>query len=181
MPQPEPPPSAVAPSPPPAVEVVEGFDETRIYYQSRGVITIKPAPGLLGEGDEFALVNETSGKTLIERQPVAPSLTDTGEFSLLERGYDVLVRLYPSDESLLGKFVYGDNALKLSAWRDGDERYAATAIKLQDFDVQGPALAAFHADVQVAGNFQGWMNLTTSPVVRAGSTLTTGVFNIVND
>lgn len=171
--------------PPQPVEVDSGFDEARIYYQSRGVVTIKPAPGLLGEGDEFSLVNVTSGATLVERQPVAASLGVAGEdvaFALLERGYDVLVRLYPTDESMLGKFIYGDNQLKLSAWTDGEERFSATAIKLQDFDIQGPALAAFSGDVQVSGDFQGWMSLTTSPVVaQDGSTLTTGVFAIVND
>lgn len=159
-----------------------GIEEARLYYQSRSVITLKLSSDFVAPGATFTLVNESNGKTLVENATSGLSLTESDTpYQLLsdQLGYEVIVKLYPLDPSLLGKFIYGANKIRVMTEEQAQEQFDDLTITLQDFDIQGPsAIAASDQDDAI----DMWTNESSRPVVAAdGSTLTTNMQVMIND
>jgi hypothetical protein len=139
-------------------------------------VTLAMSSDLLRDGYDFHLDDDTTHTQLVEPQTASFGLT----------GYDLTLRLYPTDAEIGAKLAYGKNELTLWVEGDGTKSYSRSTIWLQDFDLQSAALSAFSTDVQQLGGFQGWVGTVTVPVVGAtgadGATImTTDGFRILND
>jgi hypothetical protein len=186
---PEPAPTELAPDPTPEpapVELRELLDEPRTHFQTRSVVTLDLRSDQLHDGYDFYLSNDTTSKLLIERQVVDLGLTGEPFYSSLVAGYDVSLRLFPSDADMAAKLSYGKNELTLWLEGDGGKAFSRSTIWLQDFDLQMLARSSFSTDVQVLGGFQGWVGTVAQPVVATdgvggASILTTDGFRILND
>jgi hypothetical protein len=106
----------------------------------------------------------------------------------------LVVSITPSAYEIRKLVKYGLNKLKIIANDPIEPRYTYATLTVKDFDVFGPAMVGFEGpnapqtavlDGPNGYQFQGWLNVVSPPVVtlsteNGGSSLTHGVFNIVN-
>lgn len=204
------------PEPPAPVKPVEKKDALalkggKVYFQTRDTITIEIKKEVIEGAPSFTVLNitnsgndDTKAVKIVEEQ--TPSFGLYGGFGLAEvSGGKVQLQFYPGDPQWKGKFFYGrytdgngkshvkPNRIKVVANDEDNPRYSIIELYLSDFEIFDVAMTSFATNVQVAKvdgpagyQFQGWLNVLSSPTTGAtvtasdGSKLTTGMFNMMN-
>ena len=173
-----------------AIPLEDGAIGNRLYFQSNSVIALSLSATQVKKGDQFNLVNETTGQTLIDEQ--ALGLTDSQSdpeqqgFSLTDGGgYDITVRIYPNSEVNSNKLVYGDNQLRFNINGNDGPRYLERVVVLRDFPMFGSGGLRANEEDSTGGGLRGWFTGIVRPIVRGedadgnGYVLRTGFFHSV--
>lgn len=166
------------------VEVPGSLAAAREVYQSRGVIALDVKSSAIQLGDEFSLVNETTGAALIEQESPKLALAADDESGWYLDGYDVTLRIYLLNPDFAHSFAPDANNLRLHVSSSQDEigRVAKTLVTLRDFPVFGGTIGAFESGEQrsrgIEGGFMQFGNSTVSS--KGKGLLVTGFSNIVN-
>lgn len=172
------------------VEIPGSLAAERMFFQSRGVITLDVSSTALQLGEQFSLVNNTTKATLIENESSSLELLGDEAMAnkgwLLGSGYDVTLRLFLLDPTIRASFAPGENALQLFVDSTGDDKQqtAKTTITLHDFDVQGMTIGCFESGEQRTDDgFQGGFELVARSEVTSGGKafLSTGFMAITNE
>lgn len=166
------------------VEIPGSLAAAREVYQSRGVIILDVKSAAIQLGDDFSLMNETTGAELIEHEQPALGLAGDETSGWYLNGYDVTLRIFLLNPEFAQSFAPGANNLQLRAWSEDDEvgRVAKTLVTLRDFTVFGGTIGTFESGEQRANGFEGgFMQFENSMVTSKGKgLLVTGFGNIVN-
>lgn len=177
------PPAGEAPRGEP-VEVPGSLAAARTVYQSRGVIALDVKSSAIQLGDEFSLVNETTGAALIEQERPKLALAGDDDSGWYLDGYDVTLRIYLLNPDFAQSFAPGTNNLRLHVSSSEDQigRVAKTLVTLRDFPVFGGTIGAFESGEQRSRGFEGgFVQFGNSTVSSKGKgLLITGFSNIVN-
>lgn len=164
----------------------------KFYFQTRDVITITINKSVLETGDSFRILNTTkSGNDDHKAALLFDGVHEPGNyegFSLAESNDKLQFQFFTSDDAWGDSFFYGKNTLKLLVDDPQRPRIALTEVYLADFDIFDSAVTSFADGNQVSSligpqgyQFQGWLNVVTSPTVKSGEmVLTHGMFNVVN-
>jgi hypothetical protein len=166
------------------VEVPGSLATAREGYQSRGIIALDVKSSAIQLGDEFSLVNETTGAALIEQEQPKLALAGADESGWYLDGYDVTLRIYLLNPDFAQSFAPGTNNLRLHVSSAGDEtgRVAKASVTLRDFPVFGGTIGAYESGEQRSRGFEGGFtpfgNSTVSS--KGKSLLMTGLGNIVD-
>jgi hypothetical protein len=172
-----------------AIDIGDGFEGQRLFFQSRSVISFTLTDETISEGDTFSLTNISNSQALIENQQLSlvGSPLVTSGFSIsghqLTQGFEVTVKVYPSSPEFKDKFLFGENILRLDIESNGGDKYHEQAITLKDFPMFGFGGASFSTNVQRSGGFEGWFGGVVRPVVKApetGHVLRSGFFHSIN-
>ena len=162
------------------------IEEGKSWFQTREMITMNIAPGVLKFGDVYTVVNETTKKTLIDKQVVGVNLAgdDDGTMSLGDN-YQIQVRFFPKAMSDYEDFTYGANSVKFLIEDKSKPVFQKDALTITDFDAMGVAAIGFDTQTQMDDGYQSWLNSSTTINGLAYSrtidtTITTGYFNIIN-
>ena len=190
-----------SPAPVEEKDAVHLKDE-QTYFQTRDTISFAIDKAVIDGAAKFEVLNVTDAGGDDSKAIVVIPPTDvfygehTGGFGLADTSDDkATITLYPSQPQWQGKFFYAGhdpankktNKLKVVALDDMNPRYSYVELTLDDFDVFGLAMTSFVTNTQVASGdgfqFQGWLSVLSTPSVTTddgSSTLTNGIFNIVN-
>lgn len=174
----------------PEPKVCDGcIDADKEYLQSRDIFSLNIHQTLFENAYYVTLFNSSVGEkgfVLLNRQKTDTINGQTAYSAALLGDDQVKISIFPSDNSLYGGFVYGENKIQL--WLDDNDETAALdkeSIFMQDFDIFSTAVTGFSTNTQVSnsssGLFQGWVNPISLPQVsKDGTILTTGAFNMIN-
>ena len=171
-----------------AISIDDGAEGLRHYFQSSSVITLNLNQDQIKNGDRFALINETTGETLIEQQALDLSEDSfTGEgFVLQQDGLDVQIRVYPRSKINIDKLIYGANQLRLEIEDKDGPKHLEHEIVLRDFPMFGMSGALFSENQASFNGLQGSFTGIVRPIVRGtnesgkGYVLRSGFFHAVN-
>jgi len=167
------------------IEIADGFSATRLYYQTRSVITLNIKATAVVSGDLISLHNDTTGLDLFDHQPLAFGLTAADEpadvLSLDGAPYDIQIRLYPAATEFAGRFGYSVNKLRLIVNDAAQPKFSQSQIYLKDFPYFSAGSTNFSGSGQRTDGLQGGVSRLVSPSVTNGTaTITTGMVNILN-
>lgn len=155
------------------------FDFTRTHFQTRSVIGLRLNQEIMQNGERFTVMNETTQLKLLDSDLANLMLSNQTAFITNSGAY--LYYFYPSATGSVGTFAYGENSIRMDIHDPNMPRYATATVVLHDFDIFSEAVTHFEDNTQVKGNFQGWVNKFSNPVVSGnGAVLTTGMQNIIN-
>ena len=173
-----------------AIPLEDGTKGNRLYFQSNSVISLTLNATQVKKGDQFNLINETTGQTLIDDQALGLHNPEEDRerhgFALVgDDGYDITVRIYPNSEVNANKLVYGDNQLRFNI--DGNEgpRYLERVVVLRDFPMFGSGGLRANEEDPTGSGLRGWFTGIVRPIVRGedangnGYVLRTGFFHAV--
>ena len=173
---------------------------TNSFLGSASSISVLNVTGLTteAENDGPALLRDTE-------IPVALALTGSSEIKFFELtdlpgvsfardAAGLVISITPTAFEIRKLVKYGLNKLKIIANDPFEPRFTYATLTVKDFDVFGPAMVGFEGpnapqtavlDGPNGYQFQGWLNVVSPPVVtlsteNGGSSLTHGVFNIMN-
>ena len=182
-------------------------------YQSREVLRIRVSKDMIAGATNVSLLNVT-GFTA-ETEDNAPVVLDNAAMPTglgLTSAYDgeglglagisnvkltldsegLVISIMPSQSEIRKLIKYGVNKLKILVITPTEDRYTYATVTLRDFDVLGPLMAHFVGEdgapvgrAADGSQFQGWLNVVSSPVVAAKEgdaikgTLAHGVFNMI--
>ncbi len=157
------------------------FDFTRTHFQTRSVIGLRLNQEIMQNGERFTVTNETTQLKLLDNEIASLMLSNQTAFITNNGAY--LYYFYPASSSSSGAFAYGENMIRMDIHDPNMPRYATSTIVLRDFDIFGEVVTHFDENSQEKGNFQGWINKFSNPVVSTNggaAVLTTGMQNIIN-
>jgi hypothetical protein len=173
------------------IPIPDPFSAERAYFQSRGVITLDLIGDVFTSAESLQLTNETTNSQLVDAPLASINLVGSGSEAqptyptdpvvLLNGGSDVLIRFYPLDPGMTGKFSYGSNALALHVNEEADVKVATHAVVLKDYPFQTMGLSAFATPTQRLGGLQIQVDYLAGPLAPSTkSTLTVGSVGLAN-
>lgn len=164
------------------IDLPDGFSSDREYFQSRSSITLTLSGKIFEPGDEFSMINQTSGQPLVEKRPISLQLFDNQDdfYDLMATQSDIFIKIYPLSSEYRNKLAYGTNNLELKV-KGQKEKTAKRSVVLRDFNVFGVQTLRFADSKQKSGALQGEVSGYLKQVVKGHqSVLSSGFLMMVN-
>lgn len=160
----------------PVPELVNDFGVLKEYVQSRSTVAILLSSDLVTSGESLSLYNQTTQTELLDAASMAALMATNALTPLSATVYALEL-----PASVMSQLRTGDNELRLNILSSVAPRYALATVQRRDFVMFDMLASHFNGNVQVNGQFQGWLNTVSPAVVKSGSnTMTVGMTNIVN-
>lgn len=170
------------------VEIPNGLNSERTYFQNRSAISLNISSELLKAGEQYSVINDSTTSTIIDQKEFSLDLSDENnsqdsQWSLLDTSTGLL-KLYLLDSTVAKGFSQGENILRVTS-KDTDGQPGKTAkisIYLQDFTVFGFTSLLFPEGNQRMDGLQGSFEPVTNSIVTSQDHgfMATGFLSICN-
>lgn len=160
------------------IHIKEGMFSKRSYFQTRNSIVLNLESSVISLGDTFSLFNDSSKKALIENEALEGELKLSAfqvsqQNSMGLNSYEVSIKIFPTDVSNMGKFVYGENELRLLVDDGKNGKASEYQITRRDFTKFAVGAGSFE------NNSARYGGLEVAPAGLVRSVLTNGKHTMV--